>query len=363
MEKRKKVLQPVKADHQLSFCKTFYFYSSYYLTRRRSVCDVIVKTTENHGAIVLGQMPREGNQKEIARNFRVANLAEIQNLRILSLMQPGEYRLGVSRLGVYGPGNYSKVETVQQDLSCDDLIKIKTEDPSFENITFSILPILDTTCEVSLADIDSEVNKLKKHVIDDKNPLYVHCKAGVGRSFLVMWCFLYKYSKDLFGKQYSPFEVYQYISQMRDVVEFSAERYETVLKYANSHCNFQLSDDACRDELIKIINNFKLDLKNTDHMKFWKNLAKNTIGVPSNIKKIMMEYQKLNIETLTTDQFLKFLDFVKKIGHLASDSKKKYRDSFTQEVYSHFKDASYFNVGEKSITEEGEQSKLTLAAS
>jgi atypical dual specificity phosphatase len=70
---------------------------------------------------------------------------------------------------------------------------------------------------VKLEEIDQGVEFIRAQISDGR-PVYVHCKAGVGRSATVVACYLLKYGLANGKKFFSPEEVSAYVVEKRDQV-------------------------------------------------------------------------------------------------------------------------------------------------
>jgi atypical dual specificity phosphatase len=70
---------------------------------------------------------------------------------------------------------------------------------------------------VKLKEIEQGVEFIRRQILDGRT-VYVHCKAGVGRSATVVACYLLKYGLANGKKFTSPEEVCAYVSEKRDQV-------------------------------------------------------------------------------------------------------------------------------------------------
>lgn len=57
-------------------------------------------------------------------------------------------------------------------------------------VAYRCMPMLDTTADVPLDEVIATVNEMHHCIAEQKKTVYVHCKAGKGRSWMTMVCYL-----------------------------------------------------------------------------------------------------------------------------------------------------------------------------
>lgn len=91
------------------------------------------------------------------------------------------------------------------------------------NMHYFHIPTIDFTCP-SVASIDLGVSIIKKY-IEEKKGVYVHCKAGRGRSVTIVYCWLVKF------RNYSPEEAMKYLLSKRPHINKHIYKRLPVRKY------------------------------------------------------------------------------------------------------------------------------------
>ncbi|KEG13413.1 dual specificity phosphatase [Trypanosoma grayi] len=67
-------------------------------------------------------------------------------------------------------------------------------------VAYISLPIVDTTAEISFEDVANTVKEMDLCISQRQCAVYVHCKAGKGRSWMLVMCYLTTYGKMTFGQ-------------------------------------------------------------------------------------------------------------------------------------------------------------------
>lgn len=110
---------------------------------------------------------------------------------------------------------------------------IKTVQSKFwaqNNIEHRFLNMQDFTGDVNLEELDTEVDAIDDAIKDGKTA-YVHCKAGRGRSFLVVFCYLMKH------EDMNADDALATILKARPQVSPSASQFATIDQYRQEYAS------------------------------------------------------------------------------------------------------------------------------
>lgn len=84
---------------------------------------------------------------------------------------------------------------------------------------------------IAIEKINEGVEFLHKKIIEEKKHVYVHCKAGRGRSATIVIAFLLKYGSTLGINKSSIAEVVAYVKSKRSVINLNAKQMKAVEAY------------------------------------------------------------------------------------------------------------------------------------
>jgi len=235
--------------HKKTDKKRYYFKLSYFWSQcdtfQRNPCDIIwspniSKATSSpvKGTLILGSAP---SQKNIHQYLKTSDGSPSQEIVVFSCLQDEEY-LYVKDASeneyihnIFHYTDYLRAYQYRPGKDDAELIPRQTNDREKSSLlgqaTLFRVPFKDGSTNITFSLLDQAVDKAYNKV-EGGDSVWIHCKAGIGRSVYLAAATLLKHSTNFFGKQYTPYKVLDYLHKKRPQMRRDPKFYDALCEYA-----------------------------------------------------------------------------------------------------------------------------------